>query len=152
MLLAAALAGAAPAAALAQGAAAEVESAAEAPATTGDAWIDARLADMDLYAARYREAFDDEIVRYLQAPRALVDEARADGGMRAGDLYYGCALAQASGRACRGLLEAWRKDRSGGWAGVAARLGLEPDARLHRRIREAIVASYRRWERPLSSS
>lgn len=151
LLLAALLAIAAPGATPAQGAAAGAEPEAEAVATTGDAWVDARLADMDTYAARYRGAFDDEMVRYLEAPRALVEEARADGGMRPGDVYYACALAQASGRACRGLLEAWRQDHAGGWAGVASRLGLEPDARRQRRIRESIVASYRRWDRPLAA-
>ena len=146
--LAAVLAIAAPAAAQARGAAPGSE--AESAATTGDAWIDTRLADMDVYAARYRQAFDDEIVRYLQAPRALVEEAPAEGGMRPGEVYYACALAQASGRACRGLVEAWREDDAGSWAGVASRLGLEPDARYNRRIRAAIAASYRRWERPLA--
>lgn len=114
---------------------------------TGDDWIDARLRDMDAYAARHREPFVDEIVRYLEAPRALVDEALAAGGMRAGDVYYACALARASGRSCRTLIDAWRTD--GGWAGVAERLELEPAARLHPRIREDIGASYRRWARPI---
>jgi hypothetical protein len=56
LLLAALLAIAAPGATPAQGAAAGAEPEAEAVATTGDAWVDARLADMDTYAARYRGA------------------------------------------------------------------------------------------------
>jgi hypothetical protein len=32
---------------------------------------------------------------------------------------------------------------------VAGRLELEPDARLHPRIRDDIRASYRRWARPI---
>src|SRR5690606_40943610 len=65
---------------------------------TGDDWIDARLADMDRYAARYPEAFIDEIARYLEAPRQLLAAALDGGGMRPGDVYYACALARASGR------------------------------------------------------
>ena len=115
---------------------------------TGDDWIDARLHDMDDYAARHRDAFIDEIVRYLEAPRPLVDEALGPGGMRAGDVYYACALARAGGRPCRTLLDAWR-DAAGSWESVAGRLELEPDARLHPRIRDDIRASYRRWARPI---
>lgn len=125
------------------------ESPAEVPDTgTGDDWIDARLRDMDAYAARYRDAFIDEIVRYLEAPRPLVDEALTAGGMRPGDVYYACALARASGRACRTLVDAWR-DAAGGWESVAERLELESDTRLHPRIRDDIDASYRRWARPI---
>src|SRR5690606_18344653 len=82
---------------------------------TGDDWIDARLADRDRYAARYPEAFIDEIARYLEAPRQLLAAALDDGGMRPGDVYYACALARASGRSCRSLIDAWRNDPRDGW-------------------------------------
>lgn len=117
-----------------------------APAGTGDAWIDPHLDDMQRYAARYRDAFVDEIVRYLEAPRELVVEA-LDGGMPAGDVYYACALARVSGRACRGVVEAWRAEGEGGWPAVLERLDLSP-RELHPRVREEIRASYRRWARP----
>ena len=129
-------------------AAAQESPAAVAEVGTGDDWIDARLRDMDAYAARHRDAFIDEIVRYLEAPRPLVEEALAAGGMRPGDTYYACALARASGRPCRTLVDAWR-DAAGSWESVAGRLELEPDARLHPRIRDDIRASYRRWARPI---
>ena len=67
------------------------------PPGTGDAWIDVRLDDMDRYAARYREAFVDEIARYLEAPRPVLVEA-LERGMRPGDLYYACALARERGQ------------------------------------------------------
>lgn len=115
---------------------------------TGDDWIDARLADMDRHAARYPGAFIDEIARYLEAPRPLL-AAAIDGGMRPGDVYYACALARASGRSCRSLIDAWRNDPRDGWEGVAARLDLDARDPLYPRIREDITASYRRWARPL---
>ena len=118
---------------------------------TGNAWIDARLPDMDAYAARYREAFIDEIVRYHEAPRALVEEALADESMTPGDVYFACSLAQASGRPCRAVLEAWRSDAAGGWQGVAERLGVAPAAAIYRRIRGDIAESYVRWARPLDA-
>ncbi|HLT44019.1 MAG TPA: hypothetical protein VK000_05085 [Luteimonas sp.] len=119
---------------------------------TGDDWIDARLADMDRYAARYPEAFIDEIARYLEAPRQLLAAALDDGGMRPGDVYYACALARASGRSCRSLIDAWRNDPRDGWEGVATRLELDAREQLHPRIREDITASYRRWARPLDAT
>lgn len=118
------------------------------PPGTGDAWIDLRLADMDRYAARYRQAFVDEIARYLEAPRELLVDA-LDRGMRPGDVYYACALARAAGRACRGVIDAWRANADRGWPGVAGQLDLEPGDALHARIREDIEASYRRWARPV---
>lgn len=116
---------------------------------TGDAWIDAHLLDMDLYAARFADAFVDEIVRYHEAPRELVEAALAGGGLRPGDVYFACALAQAGGRSCRTVLEARRQDPAAGWEAIAA--GLEVAPAVYRRIRGDITESYVRWARPLVS-
>src|SRR5690606_22987024 len=117
-----------------------------APAGTGDAWIDPRLDDMQRYAARYRDAFVDEIVRYVAAPQELAVGA-LDGGMPAGGGYYAGARARVSGRARPGVGEAWRAEGEGGWPAVLERLDLSP-RELHPRVREEIRASYRRWARP----
>lgn len=119
---------------------------------TGSDWIDARLLDMDDYAARYRDAFVDEIVRYREAPRAVVEEALADGALAPGEVYYACALAQAGGMACRSVLDAWRENADDGWSGVAERLDIGPAAAIHRRIRGDITESYVRWARPIGSA
>lgn len=126
---------------------------AEAPARpgTGNAWIDARLRDMDGYAARYRDAFVDEIVRYHEAPRALVEDALADDAIPAGEVYFACALAQATGRACRTLVELRRAHPAADWKTLAERLDPAPDAGIYRRIRGDITESYVRWARPLGA-
>lgn len=130
----------------------DAAAAADTQPRTGNAWIDARLLDMDAYAARYRDAFVDEIVRYHEAPRALVEEALADGAMGAGDVYFACALAQAIGRPCRAVVDAWRADHEDGWGGVMERLGVASRATSpERRIRDDITASYRRWARPIDA-
>lgn len=116
---------------------------------TGDATMDARLADINRYGNRYRAAFVDELVRYHAAPRALVDALLADEGWAPGDLYYACALARAVGRPCRHVLDLWRAAHATGWGPVAARLGVPPDSPEFRRIAEGLVASYARWGRPL---
>ena len=114
--------------------------------TTGDDWIDARLRDIDVYGARYREPFIDELARYHNAPRALVVEL-LDAGWRAGDLYFACALASTTGRPCRAVSAARAPDRP--WQDVAAGFGLTEGSTAQRRLKRAIVDSYQRWGRPL---
>src|SRR5690606_19614160 len=65
---------------------------------TGDAVVDARLADLNRYAARYPDAFIDELVRYFDAPRPLLEELLGKRAATPGDRYYACALARVPGR------------------------------------------------------
>src|SRR5690606_20329634 len=60
-------------AAVAQDAAPAPEAAPAWAPRTGDAVVDARLADINAYAARYPEAFIDELERYFDAPRPLLE-------------------------------------------------------------------------------
>lgn len=115
---------------------------------TGDAWVDAALDDIDQYAARYPDAFADELVRYQGAPRALPDEALATGATP-GDLYFACAMAQALGRPCRELLDARRQDASAGWADIARQVDARQARDALARVKRGIVASYDRWARPI---
>lgn len=121
-------------------------------ARSGDAWIDRRLVDIDAYAARYPAAFVDELVRYYDAPRALVERGIAENRTNSGDLYYACAIAQIAGKPCRGVLAAWERDPSGGWVPVAERLGVEIGAEQATRLRQSIERSYRHWARPQPGS
>ena len=120
-------------------------------AGTGDAWIDTHLIDINRYAAKHPDAFVDEIVRYHQASRALVEDALDDDGLAPADVYYACLLAQATGRPCRAVLEARRGQPQERWDAVSAALDITRDAVAERRMRDDISASYRRWARPLES-
>lgn len=117
-------------------------------AATGDAVVDARLADINRYGASYPEAFVDELVRYFDAPGGLIEQQLAQ-GRAPGDLYYACALARVSGRPCRGVLEAWAAGHEEGWQGIARDVGVAPGDARARRLREGIAESYERWGRPL---
>lgn len=141
----------APGAGAAPPAAVEAPVAAAWAPRTGDAVVDARLADINLYAARYPEAFLDELVRYFDAPRPLLRDLLGK-DRAAGDLYYACALARVTGRPCRGVIEAWQAAGDEGWEAVARRLGVEPGGARARRLREGIAESYARWERPLPAA
>lgn len=116
---------------------------------TGDAVLDARLADINTYGDRYQAAFVDELVRYHAAPRALVTALLADEQWAPGDLYFACALAHAAGRPCRHVIAAWRHGHATGWGAVAATLDMAAGSPGFQRITEGVAASYRRWGRPL---
>ena len=115
---------------------------------TGDAVVDARLADINAYAARYPEAFIDELERYFDAPRPLLETLLGE-GRTPGDLYYACALARVSGRPCRGVIEAWQVRGDGGWEAIARGFGVEPGDDRAKRLRQGIQQSYAHWDRPL---
>lgn len=116
---------------------------------TGDAWMDARLVDMGRYAERYPDSFLDEVHRYLDVPRAYAAALRDQQGWPPGDIYYACALGKALGQPCRAVVQAWSRDHSEGWRGVArsldAKLGRTQSAALRTSVRD----SYARWARPL---
>ncbi len=116
---------------------------------TGDATSDRHLADINRYAARHPGAFADELVRYFNAPRALVESLLAQPGWTAGDLYYACAVARVTGRPCRTVADTWTRQRGDGWQAAAEGLGIAPGSVEATRLRQAFAASYARWARPL---
>jgi hypothetical protein len=116
---------------------------------SGDAWVDAWLGDMNLYGARYRESFIDELVRYHAAPRDLVTQLLVERRWAPGDVYYACTLAQVSGRPCREVVDAWAANPAQGWGAVARGLGIKPGSAEFRRLKSGIVPTYERWSRPI---
>ena len=116
---------------------------------SGDAWVDAQLADINQYGARWPNTFTDELVRYHQAPRDLVD-ALLQQRWAPGVIYFACALAEASGRPCRAVAYDWEHQHADGWGALAQRLGVAPGSPAFHRIKRAVVSSYDRWGRPLT--
>lgn len=116
---------------------------------TGDAWVDRMLGDINRYAARYPDAFADELVRYDNAPRALVHDLLGDPRWTPGDVYFACALGQYAGQPCRAVAQRWQQDHAGGWAAIAQGYGVSADSAAFHRLKRAIVLSYARWARPL---
>jgi hypothetical protein len=116
---------------------------------SGDAWIDARLADIGTYAATYHDAFVDEVVRYRRAPRELVEELLARPGWTPGDVYFACSLALQTGRPCRAVADLRQAGPSPDWASIARDLGVTPGSSGYVELRRGIVASYQHWARPV---
>ncbi|OHE84135.1 MAG: hypothetical protein A2579_02095 [Lysobacterales bacterium RIFOXYD1_FULL_69_11] len=116
-------------------------------AGTGDVWLDAYLADINVYGRQYRAAFVDELVRYYAAPRAMAVQLLDDDGWQPGDLLLACAVAQRRGRPCRYVVE--RFDAAQGWTPVLQAHDMaEGSPDLHR-IKRSLVETYRRWARPI---
>jgi hypothetical protein len=116
---------------------------------TGDAWIDRQVTDIDAYARRYPASFLDEASRHLGVPRGYAEAVLRVPGWRAGDLYFACAWAQATGQSCREVVRALSRAPERDWQAV---LEAGPDAApnlAYRQVRHAIVASYDRWDRPI---
>ncbi|NIK33747.1 hypothetical protein FHY15_002909 [Xanthomonas arboricola] len=117
---------------------------------TGDAWVDQHLADMGSYAQRYPDSFIGEVARYTGTPRGYVQALLQVHGWHAGDIYFACFWAQTLQLSCRDTVRAYSRDHHDGWEGVITRLSVTPETVHIRALRHAIVASYDRWERPIT--
>ena len=116
---------------------------------TGDEWVDAQLADIDRYGRRHREAFIDELVRYREAPRALVVALLDERGWEPGEVYFACSLAGVTGRSCRFIADRRGQPADVSWNALATGLGAGAGSEAFARIKRGIVYSYQRWARPL---
>ncbi|SEM57543.1 hypothetical protein SAMN05428989_4092 [Pseudoxanthomonas sp. GM95] len=119
-------------------------------ANSGDAWIDARLKDLNAYAPRYPDAFVDEIARYLDVPRGYVVALGQQPGWSPGDVYYACALGKVLAQPCRVVVRARSQDAEDGWKGVASRVAGTGKPIPTRALRELLRTSYAHWDRPLN--
>ena len=117
---------------------------------TGDAWIDGRLADIDAYAARYPDAFADELERHAGIPQAYTLALLARPGWHGGDAWFACFLGRAVQASCRSVVrERSRADSDATWTAVAAGFDARPGSPAYAALRLALADSYRRWDRPL---
>lgn len=121
--------------------------------TTGDPWLDRQLDDIDRYAAHYRPAFLDELARYGGTSRAYAAALIQQPGWRAGDVWFACHWALASGRRCREVVRVRAIALAAGedWSAVVQASGTRAAvAAALARVRAALRASYAHWDRPLA--
>ncbi|MCD9088436.1 hypothetical protein [Stenotrophomonas sp. SY1] len=117
---------------------------------TGDAWVDRQLADINAYAARYPDAFIDELSRYAGARPAYVEALLREHGWKPGDVYFACMWGHVTGNSCREPVRAHTALPDAGWKAVVETLEPAPDNLHWRALRHAIVASYDHWDRPIT--
>lgn len=126
---------------------------AEAPAAdagTGDAWVDRQLADINAYAARYPDAFIDELTRYAGARPGYVQALMDSHGWAPADVYFACFWGHVSKQGCRALVRARSQLPGAGWKAVVDGLQTPAENLQWRALRHAIVTSYDHWDRPIS--
>jgi len=116
---------------------------------TGDAWLDRQLADVNRYAERYPEAFVDELVRYGGARRGYPEALMQQHGWAAADVWFACFWGKAIGASCREPVRARAQHPDEGWKAVVQALPVAPDNLHWRAVRQALVASYDHWDRPV---
>lgn len=116
---------------------------------TGDKAMDVRLADIDVYAGTYPEAFIDEVGRYLDVPRGYAEALLNQQGWQAGDIWYACALGKVIGQPCRAVVRTRSRLPQADWSEVAQSLDAPLDRRQQQALRELSERSYRHWARPL---
>ncbi len=83
-------------------------------------------------------------------PRGYVSALFTNHGWQAGDIYFACFWAKASGQTCRDSVRAFSQNPEGGWEAVVTRMPVKPDNLHVRAVRHAIVASYEHWDRPIT--
>ncbi len=116
---------------------------------TGDAWLDARLADIDAYAIRHPDAFAAELERYAGVPRAYVHGLLAQPGWGGGDAWFACFLARATEATCRSIVRGRTKaGTEAEWETVAAGFGARPGSEAYAAVRLSLADSFRRWAVP----
>lgn len=128
---------------------ARVDGGAEAAMRSGDAWVDAQLDDISVYADRYRQAFIDELARYHGAPRNGVQQWLSRPGWQAGDVYFACAIANVLARPCSEVVALRQQPEPVAWQAVLDELQADPRSDAFRRVKRGILFSYARWARPI---
>ncbi len=88
--------------------------------------------------------------RYADVPRGYISALFTTHGWQAGDIYFACFWAKASGQTCRDSVRTFSQDPEGGWEAVVKRMPTKPDNLHYRAVRHAIVASYQHWDRPIT--
>lgn len=96
---------------------------------SGDAWIDAQLGDVNVFARGNLDGYVDEVVVSTGAPRDYVQGMVVDRGWAPGDVYYACLIARQLGRPCAFVADAYEREMRGrgrGWGALAQELGIRP--------------------------
>ncbi|MGL6290264.1 MAG: hypothetical protein ACRC2H_06225 [Silanimonas sp.] len=96
---------------------------------SGDAWIDAQLGDVNVFARGNLDGYVDEVVVSTGAPSYYVRELVVERGWAPGDVYYACLIARELGRPCTYVVDAYDREMRGrgrGWGALAQELGIRP--------------------------
>ncbi|HHW4679148.1 MAG TPA: hypothetical protein ACQGQH_06790 [Xylella sp.] len=116
--------------------------------TTGDAWIDHQLPDVDIYARHYPDSFVDELARYIGIPHAEAQTLLKQ-GWRASDVYFAGAWARVTRQPLHAVLQVYQAHLQEGWHTALAILPVVPENTYYRALRHTLVASYDHWDRPI---
>jgi hypothetical protein len=93
---------------------------------TGDAWFDACLGDINVWAAGDLHGYVDEVVVTTGAPRYYVEELVIERRYPPADVWMIAEVARVSGQSFASVADTYAANRGRGWGVMAQRLGIEP--------------------------
>jgi hypothetical protein len=108
---------------------------------SGDAWIDAQLGDVNVFARGNLDGYVDEVVVSTGAPSYYVRELVDDRGWAPGDVWYACLIARELGRPCTYVVEAYEREARGrgrGWGALAQELGIRPGSAAFHELKNGV--------------
>lgn len=108
---------------------------------SGDAWIDAQLGDVNVFARGNLDGYVDEVVVSTGAPRDYVQEMVVDRGWAPGDVYYACLIARQLGRPCAYVVDAYEREMRGrgrGWGALAQDHGIRPGSEAFHALKSGV--------------
>lgn len=108
---------------------------------SGDAWIDARLGDVNVFARGNLDGYVDEVVVSTGAPAYFVRELVLERDWAPGDVYYACLIARELGWPCLRVVEAYEREARGrgrGWGALAQELGIRPGSAAFHELKSGV--------------
>lgn len=92
---------------------------------TGDAQLDATLAQVDANASANMESFKKEMTDKYKVDKSKMEEWMK-GGMKPGDVYMTLETARASKKPVDDVAKSYQENKGQGWGAVARQMGIKP--------------------------
>ena len=108
---------------------------------SGDAWIDAQLGDVNVFARGNLDGYVDEVVVSTGAPAYYVRELVVERDWAPGDAYYACLIARELGWPCTRVVDAYEREARGrgrGWGVLAQELGIRPGSSAFHALKNGV--------------
>ncbi|HYE85355.1 MAG TPA: hypothetical protein VEA16_03295 [Vicinamibacterales bacterium] len=93
---------------------------------TGDAWLDVRLREIDVYARGNLDGYIDEVVISTAAPRPYIETLIYEYHYPPADVWMIAEIAQVTSVPIADVASSYRTHRGRGWGEIAKALGVRP--------------------------
>ncbi|UXI68383.1 hypothetical protein [Tahibacter amnicola] len=99
---------------------------------TGDAWLDAHLGDINVYADGHLDGYIDQVCIQTGAPRYYIETLVIEERYPPADVWMIAQTAQVSGQPIETVRTHFDRNRGRGWGVIAKEMGIKPgSAQFH---------------------